>query len=442
MKSFEQNLAEFVEARFGVFVHLGLYSLLGRGEWVLNKEQIPVAEYRQLADRFTASAFDADELVGLVKRAGARYLTFTTMHHDGFALYDSQVNPFNTVNTACGRDLVEEVVEACRRHDVRIHLYHSLNHWTTSPDGVDALEDANAYKEFVEFTHARIEELVKKFNPIDCLWYDGHWPFSAIGWRAEEMNAMARKIQPHILINGRNGLPGDFATPEQHLTAPSPWRPWEACLTHNRNWGYHVGDHQFKPTAQVIDMLTTVARGNGNLLFNIGPDGEGRIPEPSRRTLEEVGDWLAVNEEAFRAMEPFGFNYQKRDGQRGDFMHQGRFTTSGNTLYLHLHNWPGQTFSLGGLEQQAQSCRLLGSDKPIQFTQNGGRVTFTDLPEQPPQPYGGVLALACDAPPSLYLTGGLRVPKVDHPRYDPVPSDLPPEDAGVSEPQTAGAKPS
>ncbi len=428
MGTFEENLEDFVNSRFGIFVHYGLYSIIGRGEWILNKEQIPVGEYKQLADRFTADQFDAEDLVNLVKRSGARYLTFTTMHHDGFALYDSEINPFNTVNTACGRDLVEETVEACRRHGIRVHLYHSLNHWTASPDGVDALEDETAHKEFVDNTHARVEELVKKFNPIDCLWYDGSWPFNSVGWKSEKMNEMVRQIQPHILINGRNNLPGDFATPEQHLSPPSPWRPWEACITHNRSWGYHRGDHQFKPTFQVIDMLTQVACNNGNLLFNIGPDGKGRIPEPTRRTLEEVGDWLEINDEAFRDMEPFGFNYYKRFDMRGDFMHNGRFTTSGNILYLHLHKWPGPGFSLGGLEQKAKSCRVLGCDTEIEFSQKGRRLTFSGLPEAPPQRYGAVLALECHAPPSIYQLGGLRVPHVDHPRYNPLKRGMTLED--------------
>ncbi|MFW6058826.1 MAG: alpha-L-fucosidase [Phycisphaeraceae bacterium] len=429
-QSVEQNLADFADARFGLFVHFGLYSLLGRGEWALNKEQMPVDEYKQLAERFTASAFDADALAQQAKRAGARYLTFTTMHHDGFALYDSKINPFNTVNTACGRDLVEEVVEACRRHGLRVHLYHSLNHWTASPDAVDALESESAYEQFIEFTHARLEELVRKFNPIDCLWYDGWWPFNADRWRAERMNEMARSIQPHLIFNGRNGLPGDFATPEQHLTPPAPWRPWEACVTHNHNWGYHAGDHHFKSTAEVIDMLTQVAAGTGNLLFNVGPDGEGRIPEASRRTLDAVGQWLATNGEAFRNTEPFLFNHQTRRAyDRGDFHHSGRYTVSDHTLFIHLHCWPGASFSIGGLEQRAQRCRLLGSDQEVRFTQQGGRVTFAGLPDEPPQPFGGVLALECDAPPSLYLTGGLRVPKVEHPRYDPCPSDLPSTEA-------------
>ena len=430
MQTKEQNLADFQAARFGLFIHYGLYSLLGRGEWVLNREQIPVDEYKALADRFTASAFDADDIAQLAKRAGARYITLTTMHHDGFALYGSDLNPFNTVNTACGRDLVQEMVDACRKHGLRVHLYHTLNHWTTEPNGSDALESRAAYEKFVGFAHARIEELLKKFNPIDCLWYDGWWPFHHAGWQSEKMNELARSIQPHILLNGRNGLEGDFATPEQHLAVPSPWRPWEACMTHNNNWGYHAGDFQFKPTYEVVDLLTRAARGGGNLLFNVGPDGEGRIPEQSRKTLEEVGEWMSLNGEALRGTEPFGFNFQKRDGQRGDFTHHGRYTARGHTLYIHLHRWPGPGFGIGGLEQNAKNCRLLGTDQTVRFTQTGGRVTFDDLPTERPHPLGGVLALECDAPPSLYLTGGVRVPKVEHPRYDPCESDLPPEDAG------------
>ena len=144
-------------------------------------------------------------------------MCFATMHHDGFALYNSAVNPFNSVRLGPKRDFVHEVVEACRKHKLRVHLYHSLNHWTTTPDGAVALENTQAKKQFVDYAHERIRELVTRFNPIDCLWYDGWWPFNAKGWRAVEMNQMVRDIQPHIIFNGRNGLPGDFATPEQHL---------------------------------------------------------------------------------------------------------------------------------------------------------------------------------------------------------------------------------
>lgn len=417
-------LTRFADARLGLFMHFGLFSLLGRGEWALNREAIAPADYRALADRFDPKAFDADDLAARAKRAGCRYLCFTTMHHDGFALYDSRVNPFNSVRLGPKRDLVAEVVAACRNHGLRLHLYHSLNCWLLPdgvPDGSDALESTEARDAFVGYAHERIRELVTMFNPIDCLWYDGWWPFDAEGWRAQEMNMMVRGIQPRILFNGRNGLPGDFATPEQHLTPPSPYRPWEACVTHNRSWGYHAGDPHFKPSADVIDMLTEVAAGAGNLLINVGPDGSGALPEPTITMLEDLGGWLALHGDAIYASDPFPCGEPAHGGGagRGDWMHHGRYTAKGDTLFLHLFNWPGETFSIAGLRAEAESCRLLTDGSDIAFDQADGRVTFRGLPAQRPHRFGGVLALTCDRPPELYLTAGPRVPTATHPRYDP-----------------------
>lgn len=150
------------------------------------------------------------------------------------------------------------------RYGLFIHygLYHSLNNWYDQPDSVAALEDPAACEKFIAATHERIRELVTRYNPIDILWYDGWWPFNADGWQAEKMNAMVREIQPHIIFNGRNGLPGDFATPEQHLSAPIPWRPWEACVTLNDSWGFHAGDHGWKTESQLLAMLACCAQGD------------------------------------------------------------------------------------------------------------------------------------------------------------------------------------
>ena len=422
----ETNLNDFWRARLGVFVHFGLYSLLGRGEWALNKEQIPVEDYKALADRFDPVEFDADDLARRAKAAGARYLTFTTMHHDGYALYDSAVNPFNSVKRGPGRDLVGEVVEACRKHGLRVHLYHSLNHWTTEPDGADALENEQAKKQFVDFAHERIRELVTRYNPIDCLWYDGWWPFDREGWRATEMNEMVRSIQPHMIFNGRNGLPGDFSTPEQHLGKPDPNRPWEACMTHNNHWGYHRGDTRFKSTTEVLEMLSSVASGAGNLLINVGPDGRGAIPRQSARMLHELGQWLKLHEEALFDTEPITLDPLTRGDHRGDWTSHGQYTVRGHTLYVHLLSWPGPEFSVGGLEVNAKSITCLTDPAvPVRMHQEGRRLHITGLPGAPPHPEGGVLKVECDGPPVLYMTGGLRVPSVTHPRYDPQTPDLP-----------------
>ncbi len=422
----DEKLNMFCEWRYGLFIHYGLYSLLERAEWVWNREELPTADYVALANRFTAEKFDAEALCDLAVRAGMRYVVLTTMHHEGFRLYDTALSDFNTVKTAARRDLVAEVVVAARKRGLRIGLYHSLNNWHDQPDAVAALEDKVAYATFMDATFGRLRELVTTFNPIDVLWYDGWWPFNAEGWQAERMNATVREIQPHILFNGRNGLAGDFATPEGHMGSPNPWRPWEACMTLNNSWSFHRGDHDWKSPGQVVDLLASAAQGCGNLLLNIGPRGDGSVPEESVRVLETVGAWLSrCGAEAIYNTERFTFDLQQRGEQRGDWSFHGPFTARENCLYWLIRRWPGSEITLGGLQANVRTVKLLGEPGgPVTFRQEGTRVRLTGLPDTPPDPLCPVFRIECDRPPSLYQCGGLRIPKVPHPHYDPCPSDI------------------
>jgi alpha-L-fucosidase len=415
----------FTEARYGLFIHYGLYSLLERGEWVWNREEIPLEEYKQLAARFTAKDFDADRLCRMAVDAGMRYVVLTTMHHEGFRLYPTELSDFHIGNSgAAGRDLVAEIIAAARKHGLKVGLYHSLNNWYDQPDSVAALEDSAAYEKFIAATHARIRELVTRYNPIDILWYDGWWPFNAGGWQAEKMNAMVREIQPHILFNGRNGLPGDFATPEQHLSAPNPWRPWEACVTMNESWSFHAGDHEWKSESQVLDMLTRCAQGNGNLLFNVGPTPDGIVPEPCVRVLHRVGEWLRKNSEAIYGTELFTFSLQERGDHRGDWNFHGPMTVKGNSLFWLLRRSPGDKATLGGLQNKVLSVSRLDNGEALPFTQSGTRVQITNVPATDETGIWPALKIECDGPPVVYQTGGLRIPKAPHPHYDPCPSDI------------------
>jgi alpha-L-fucosidase len=415
-----QNVKAFSDLRYGLFIHYGLYSLLERAEWVWNREEIPLEEYRQLAGRFTTERFDAGAICDLAVRAGMRYVVLTTMHHDGYRLYPTALSDF-----CSKRDLVGELVAACRERGLRVGLYHSLNNWMDQPDAVAALEDKAAYDTFICDTHARLRELVTRYNPIDVLWYDGWWPFNAVGWRAEEMNAMVRAIQPHILFNGRNGLPGDFATPEGHLGSPNPWRPWEASMTLNDSWGYHAGDHNWKTPGQIVDMLATCAQGLGNLLLNIGPRGDGSIPEESVRVLEAVGAWLERGgAEAVYDTERFTYDLSEKGDHRGDWNCHGPLTARDRSLFQFVRRWPGQTLTLAGLECRVERVTLLGTGQSLCFTQTGSRVVVDGLPAEPPDPVCPVIRFDCDRSPSMYLTGGLRVPRAEHPHYDPCPSDI------------------
>ncbi|MCF7838916.1 MAG: alpha-L-fucosidase [Candidatus Marinimicrobia bacterium] len=420
----------FQDARYGLFIHYGLYSLLARGEWVWNREEIPYDEYTALADRFTAERFDADALCDLALRAGMRYVVLTTMHHEGFRLYDTALSDFNSVKSPAGRDLTAEVIAAARQRGLRVGLYHSLNNWHDQPDAAAALESQAAYATFIENTFARIRELVTKYNPIDVLWYDGWWPFNADGWQAERMNAMVREIQPQILFNGRNGLPGDFATPEGHMGAPRPWHPWEACLTLNNSWGFHAGDHDWKTPEQVVALLAAAAQGRGNLLLNVGPRGDGLVPEETVAVLESVGAWLRRGgAEAVFDTDLFTFDLEERGDRRGesrgDWCHHGPFTVKGNNLYLLVRRWQPETLVIGGLQMNVRRVVLLGAtEREVAFQQAGTRLVLSGLPANPPDPVCPVLRLECDRAPALYQTGGLRVPNGPHPHYDPCPSDI------------------
>jgi alpha-L-fucosidase len=420
------SLDWFVKARYGLFIHYGLYSLLGRAEWVMNREAIAPAEYSKLAGQFTAEKFDAEALADLAVRSGMHYIVLTTMHHDGFRLYDTKLSNYSTAKTAARRDLVAELLAAARKRNLRVGLYHSLNNWYDQPDSVDALENEQAKKVFVDAAHARLKELAEKYKPFDVMWYDGWWPFNADGWRGQEMNAMIRKIQPDILFNGRNGLPGDFATPEGHMGSPTPWRPWEGCMTMNNSWGFHAGDHEWKTPQQVVDLLVAAASGKGNLLLNIGPRGDGSVPKESVDTLLAVGDWIKRCGECVFDTDLWTMDLQTRGKHRGDWCNHGPITIKGNALYLLVRRWTGNsTLTLRGLDCRVTRATMLPSNAPLTYTQKGDLIVITGLPSQSPDPVCPVIRFDCDRPPSMYLTGGMREPKVPHPHYDPCPSDLP-----------------
>ena len=417
--------AWFSHARYGLFIHYGLYSLLERGEWAWNREEIPLAEYKKLSERFTAKEFDADKLCRMAVDAGMRYVVLTTMHHEGFRLYPTALSDFHIGNSgAAGRDLVAETISAARKPGLKVGLYHSLNNWYDQPDSVAALENKDAYEKFIAATHERIRELVARYNPIDILWYDGWWPFNAEGWQAEKMNAMVRSLQPHILFNGRNGLPGDFATPEQHLRAPSPWRPWEGCVTLNESWSYHAGDHEWKTESHLLDMLTRCAQGNGNLLLNVGPTPDGTVPEPCARVLHRVGEWLRKNGEAIYGTELVTFNLQERGDHRGDWNFYGPMTVKRNSLFWLLRRLPGTKATLGGLQNKVLAVSRLDNGEALPFTQTCTRLQIGNVPATDETGLWPALKIECDAPPVVYQTGGLRIPAVPHPHYDPCPSDI------------------
>ena len=411
----------FTDARFGLFIHFGLYSLLGRGEWAMNRESISCEEIKTLAKDFTASQFDAEAICDLAEAAGMRYVVLTTMHHEGFRLYRSRLSDFSTWTT-CGRDLVAEVMTAARARGLRVGLYHSLNNWMDQPDSVAALESKSDYERFIATTHERCAELAERFD-MDVFWYDGWWPFDAKGWRAAELDSRIRALRPNVLFNPRNGLPGDFSTPEGHMGAPQPWHPWEGCVSINDSWCHHPGDHEWKTPSQIVGLLAAAAAGRGNLLLNVGIRGDGSIPTEAIKRLRAVGTWLKTNSTAiFGTTHVWSMDLQTRGNHRGDWNHHGPCTVTGNDLHVLLRRYPGRRCVIGGLGVRVLSAEILGHGS-VPFTQTND-VVVAQLPDQPTDPICPVLRLRCSDVPIIYQSGGHRVPTVTHPHYDPCPSEL------------------
>jgi alpha-L-fucosidase len=376
------------EARFGMFIHWGVYSVLARHEWVMENEGIPVAEYQEFAKQFRPKPNAARDWARLAKSAGQKYMVMTTKHHEGFCNFASKLTNYNAAKQGPGRDLVAEYVEAARAEGLRVGFYYSLMDWH-HPDGARCATDEAARRRFVDYTHGLIHELLTNYGKIDVLWYDVAWPLDAAGWESEKMNKMVFELQPDIIVNNRNKLDGDFATPEQRIQAERQ-RAWESCMTMNDSWGYQRADDNWKSPKTIVRNLITCAHDTGNYLLNIGPKPDGSIPEESVRALTAVGKWMEKNGDTI---------YQSEICQPHRANHSS-FTRKGNTLYMHVHFWPGSTVALGGLTSQVKSARLVATGKAVKFEQEKFRVRFTGLPEKAPDDPVTTIAIECDGEPN------------------------------------------
>jgi alpha-L-fucosidase len=399
----------FHGARFGMFIHYGLYSLHGCGEWAMYFDKIPAADYNCLAGRFTAAGFDADALADLAKRAGAGYVVFGARHHEGFCLWDTRTTAFNTVKTAAQRDLVREYVVACRRAGLRVGLYYSIMSWQWPAIFSGPARDPQGWKAMVAETHEQVRELMTGYGQIDYLWYDGcvvpglgDATIRAKHWRSGELNAMVRRLQPGILINDRAALPEDVTTPEQHLTPAPRGRLWECCQTMGAHWGWHRDEQESKTAKELIWQLIFCARHGGNFLLNVGPDGAGRVPDCQVERMEEIGRWMELNGEAIRDSERTSYT---------EAQHLiGVATCRARTLYFHLPEWPKEPLVIAGVTAPVESVRLLsgGADWAFEQTEDGC-VTLRGLPVFTPISSVEVLAVTLSGAPSHQAPPSLLV---------------------------------
>jgi len=373
-----------------MFIHWGLYSLLGRGEWAMNRERIPINEYVKLADSFSADSYNPREWAALARDAGMKYMVLTTKHHEGFCLWNSPTCSFNSVKSAAGRDLVDEFVNAVRDAGLKVGLYYSLGDWFNSDWRRGWQGDGDARERFMDYTHTLVRELMTGYGKIDILWYDLPQSYSPAEWRSVELNAMARSLQPHIIINNRAMTTEDFGTPEQHVASAPKGRMWESCMTLNDNWGYCPSDKQFKTSRDVALTLANVASGCGNLLLNVGPDGLGRIPDESASILRTVGRWLDANAEAIYPVDRHSLSFNL----------WGPTTVSGNSMYLFLKNYFGNSLTVGGLKPNVLSAKLLASGRSLRVNRKEAQTMLSGLPDASPDSMPSVVKLELDGVPA------------------------------------------
>jgi alpha-L-fucosidase len=315
-------------------------------------------------------------------------MVLTTKHHEGFCNFDTKLTGYNAVKQGPGYDVVGEYVEAARAEGLRVGFYYSLMDWH-HPDGAKCFIDEEARKRFVEYTHGLIRELLTNYGKIDVLWYDVSWPLDARGWESIRMNKMIFELQPEIVVNNRNKLIGDFSTPEQKIVAETGGRAWESCMTMNDSWGYQAADDNWKNSRTILRNLISCVRDGGNYLLNIGPKPDGSIPERSVHALREVGEWLATNGHAI-------YGTDMCQVRRSNY---ASFTRKGNTLYMHVHFWPGDYVTISGLMAKVRSAKLVKTGESIAFTQDDFRVRFAGLPMEAPDTPLTTIAIECDSEP-------------------------------------------
>ena len=418
-KSSEQTdrLDWFRDARLGMFVHWGCYSVLGRGEQVMFRDLMPWEEYRPLADRFSPARDWATGLAEQAERMGARYVALTTRHHDGYCLFGTRTHDFNAVATGPGRDLVAEFVEAVRARGLRVGFYYSVHTWRWP-----AFWAPDRYPEplplMVEELHEQVEEIMSAYGTIDLLWYDvpavpGDGVPGAFGmnrrpvdaspadfYRSAELNARVRALQPQILINDRSGVPEDFGTPEQQIRPESdPERMWETCMTLNYAPGWAHLRHSManKTPAEVLYNLVSAVRLGGNFLFNVGPDAEGRLDERDAATVRALGAWMERHGEAIYGTRPTGIYL---DAGQGPTYHYGMFTCRGATAYLTLFYYPEEYVIVSRVGPAIRSAELLTTGAPLRVEAlSNARWRISGLPVEPPDPLAPVVKIEFDGPP-------------------------------------------
>ncbi len=374
----------FQNAKFGLFIHWGTYSVLGDGEWVMNNKKIPVAEYEKLPPQFNPAEFDPAEWVAMAKAAGMKYITITSKHHDGFAMFHTRQNDWNIVDrTPYKKDVLKMLAEECRKQGLKLFFYYSHLDWH-HPDyfplgrtGHSAGRASQGdWRRYLDFVDAQLRELLTGYGEVGGIWFDGWWDKPTADWRLEKTYSLIHQLQPQALVGNNHhrrpfdgedfqmfekDLPGQ-KTAEFNKDAEIGALPLESCDTINRAWGYNKSDRAYKSTRDLVHYLVRAAGHNANFLLNVGPMPNGKIQPEFFQRLREMGEWLARNGESV---------YGTRGGPIPP-RPWGATTRKGNQVFVHVLDWPDDSLLIPRLPAKVKQARLLNG---------GGRVDFRELDE-------------------------------------------------------------
>ncbi|MBN2091767.1 alpha-L-fucosidase [candidate division KSB1 bacterium] len=397
------------EARFGLFIHWGLYAIPagewkgeripGISEWIMLRGKIPVKDYEALAGQFNPVKYDADAWVRLAKEAGMKYIVITSKHHDGFAMFHSKASPYNIVDaTLFKRDVLKELADACQKHGMKLGFYHSQAQDWYHPGGTYAGYDRNEphwdstlqrvpFEQYIEEKVVpQVTEILTNYGEIPILWWDT--PIGMTEPMAEKLIKLL-DLQPGIIANNRLYRPwkGDFSTPEQHIPPTGLDYDWETCMTMNTSWGYKWYDDDWKSTETLIQNLVDIASKGGNYLLNVGPTAEGEFPQPSIERLKAIGAWMKVNGESIYGTTASPF-FKLFWGRCTKKVHD-----NGTTLYLHVFDWPESgKLEVPGLKNAIKSAKMLASGEKLNVTADLSGVVV-ELPTNAPDPINSVIDL-------------------------------------------------
>ncbi|MBN1261489.1 MAG: alpha-L-fucosidase [Anaerolineae bacterium] len=418
----------FLDAKLGIFIHWGIYAVNGIPEsWAFFNEEIAYEDYMAQCAGFTASHYDPQAWAQLFKRAGARYAVLTAKHHDGVALWDTQVSDLNVVErTPAGRDLIAPYIDALREAGIKVGLYFSHLDWSHAgyaplPVGrrtISTLTNATypqlwpqgaatpAWQTFHTFYHKQLEELCTRYGALDLLWFDGDWtPDDDAYWRMDELRARLEDWQPEAVINGRMRGRGDYRTPEQGLPILPPEGPWEFCVTINDSWGYQVHDHNHKSLRQIVRMFCEVIGMGGNLLLDVGPKEDGALQPEQVDRLEGLGDWIRKHAEGV---------YGTRAGlPPGHLCGASTLSQDQTTLYVMIFDRPWDAIPIKGVRNGVNRVSVLGAGQELPYQRIGGAawldipgVLWVTIPEEVLDPCATVIKIELDGPLNLYRGAG------------------------------------